>query len=118
MKTTVAPFPSPSRSLLLGSGSGCSILTDQEINYDVTPQELAQDLSKAFNGETGSFPTVDCTASSSLCTMIPGTLPPTATVTCDASTATPSKSACALHYDLTLHPDDQPLPGGRASPPP
>src|ERR1700722_2314735 len=102
MKTTIA-LSFATALLSLGAGTGCSILSSEDIPYSVTPQEIAQDLSKAFSGESGSFPMVDCTASATLCSAIPGQLPASATITCDTSTTTPSKSECALHYDLTVH---------------
>jgi hypothetical protein len=86
----------------LGAGSGCSVLSNEEIPYDVPPQEVLQDISQALSGLSGTFPTVDCTASASLCSMA-GTPPASATITCDTSATTPGKSACALHYDLTIH---------------
>jgi hypothetical protein len=88
--------------LALVAGPSCSVLSSTpEITYDMTPQELTQDLSGTFSA-TGTFPVVDCTASPSACSMmIPG-IPPTAQITCDPA-ATAGKMQCALHYDITVH---------------
>jgi len=94
--------------LLAGSAAGCSVLNgSQVIPYDVDPQELDQNISQAFTA-TGNFPSVDCTASSSVCTgmTMPQGVPPSATVSCDASTAAGAPSGaklCTLHYPLTQH---------------
>ncbi len=87
--------------LALAAGPSCSLIQNQDITYDVPAQELQQSLSGTFT-TTGTFPTVDCTASASVCSMIPGTIPAGAQITCDAG-ATAGKMACVLHYDITLH---------------
>jgi hypothetical protein len=95
-------------ALFAGSASGCSVLNGtQVIPYDVDPQELDQNISQAFTA-TGTFPSVDCTASASVCTgmTMPQGVPPSATITCDASTtagATAGAKVCTIHYTLTQH---------------
>jgi hypothetical protein len=68
----------------------------------MAPQEVSQNLSQAFAGPTGTFPEVDCTASATACSAIPGQLPPSAQITCDAA-PTAGKQHCVLHYDITVH---------------
>src|SRR4051794_15772360 len=90
-----------SSSFILASQCfGCSLFSSQDvgINYDVEPQELAQDLGPP---QMGMFPEVDCTASDTLCTTVPSPITG-ATVTCDAA-ATSGTKHCVAHYDLTVH---------------
>lgn len=89
---------------LFTAGTGCGLFGDKQLSYDyeVDPQELTQDVSQAFSGQTGMFPEVDCTTDSTLCSMIPTKLPPSASVSCDDA-MTAGKKHCVAHYDLTIH---------------
>lgn len=78
---------------------GCGLLDDITVyKYEADPQEISQD----FGSETGKFPEIDCTANDQLCTAMSVTLPPSATVACEAA-ATAGTKHCVAHYDLTVH---------------
>jgi hypothetical protein len=91
-------------ALFAVSASGCSVLNGtQDVPYDVDPQELDQNISQAFTA-SGTFPSVDCTANSSICTgmTMPQGVPPSATISCDTG-GTAGAKVCTIHYTLTQH---------------
>jgi hypothetical protein len=90
--------------LALTSASSCSLLTSQDIPFDVPAQELDQNVSQAFT-QPGTLPSIDCTSNESLCsTMMPSGLPASATISCDAATGSSSGTKqCVLHFDLTVN---------------
>ena len=65
MKNVALPLAASFLALTaLGAGTGCGVLgSNDDITYDVPPQEVLQDVSQALSGLSGNFPTVDCTAS-------------------------------------------------------
>lgn len=86
-------------SLILASQSfGCSLLQkDIVYDYEVDPQEMAQDLGPI---QMGTFPEVDCTADDMLCAAVQSPISG-ATVSCDAAAS--GGKHCVAHYDLTVH---------------
>jgi hypothetical protein len=96
--------PLLSAAVLAVTATGCGLLgnNNEVYTYEADPQEFAQDVSQAFNNQTGMFPEVDCTADETLCSTIPTQLPPSASVACEAA-ASGSTKHCVLHYDLTIH---------------
>jgi hypothetical protein len=84
------------RLLALGAlASGCNLLGSNglNVNYDLQPQEYAQD----FGSTMGTFPTVSCAAGGdAVCQQVPG-LPMGSTASCD-----PTSTNCILTQDVRL----------------